>query len=122
MSVKEQADALAEHMSAQLRVKGDTLADVSARAGRRLPKHLRREVEKISAAEALTQHPRLERLIDVKALKKSERKVRKFLDRQDPKAVRRGELLDFLAKIGLVVFVVALALFFYLTTSGNFER
>lgn len=118
--MKEQADALAEHMSAQLRVKGDTLADVTARAGRRLPKHLRREAEKISAAEALTQHPRLERLVDEKALKRSERKLRKFLDRQDPKAVRRGEFLDFLTKIGLVVFVVALALFYYLTTSGYF--
>ena len=121
MDVKEQADALAEHMSAQLRVKGETLADVTARAGRRLPKHLRRNAEKISAAEALAQHPRLERLIDEKALKRSERKLRKFLDRQDPKAVRRGEILDLLAKIGLVVFIVCLVLFYILTTTGAFE-
>lgn len=121
MDVKAQADALADHMAAQLRVKGDGLADVTARAGRRLPKHLRREAEKISAAEALTLHPRLERLVDEKALVRSEQKLRKFLDRQDPKTVRRGEILDFLAKIGLVIFVAGLVVFYVMTTSGFFE-
>ncbi len=121
MDVKDQANGLAEYMASQLRVKGDTLADVTAKAGRRLPKHLRREAEKISAAETLTQHPRLERLVDEKALLRSERKLRKFLDRQDPKAVRRGEVLDFLAKIGFVVFVIAVVLFYLLTTSGYLD-
>ncbi|MDA8586824.1 hypothetical protein N9L47_11250 [Rhodobacteraceae bacterium] len=121
MDVNERAKALADHMSAQLRVKGDTLADVTERAGRRLPKHLRVEAEKISAAENLLQHPRLERLVDEKDVLKSERKLRKFLDRQNPKKARRGEILDMLAKIGFVFVVIVLALFFFLVSRGTFN-
>lgn len=121
MDVKERADALAELMSVQLRVRGAGLREVTARAGRRLPKHLRRAAETIIDAVEKADNPKLGRLVDEKAVVRSERKLRKFLEKQDPRSVRRGEILDLLAKIALVVFVVVLAIFFLLLNQGYFE-
>ena len=121
MNVKARAEALAELMSVQLRVRGDGLRDVTARAGRRLPKHLQAAAEVISDAAEKAENPRLQRLIDEKAVVRSERKLRKFLEKQDPRAVRRGELLDLLAKIAFVILTVVLAVFFLLASQGYFE-
>ena len=119
MNAKETADSLAELMSTQLRVRGESLAEVAARAGRRLPKRLHRAVRTIVAAEEMQQHPKLERLIDRKAVHRANRKLRAFLDRQDPRAARRGEILDMLAKIAFVFVVVVLSVFFILLWRGH---
>ena len=121
MDVKARAEALAELMSVQLRVRGDGLREVTTRAGRRLPRHLRGAAEVISDAVDKAENPRLERLIDEKAVIRSERKLRKFLEKQDPRAVRRGEILDLLAKIAFVILTVILAVFFLLLNQGYFE-
>jgi len=47
--------------------------------------------------------------------------LRTFLETLDPKAERRGEILDTIAKIAFVIVVVVLALFFYLISIGYFE-
>ena len=113
--------ALAERMSKQLRVKGDGLAEVSARAGRKLPPRLRGDVDALVQAEEMARHPKLSRLVDQKRLKKAERKLNSFLDRQNPKAELRGEVLDVIAKIAFAVFVVVLIVFFTLLNRGYFE-
>ena len=119
MNVKETADSLADHMSKQLRVRGEGLAEVASRAGRRLPKHLHLAVATIIEAEEMQQHPRLERLIDARAVSRANRKLRAFLDRQNPSAARRGEILDMVAKIAFVFVVVALSVFFFLLWRGD---
>ena len=121
MDVKERAEALAKLMSAQLRVRGEGLREVTSRAGRRLPKHLRRAAELISDAVEKSENPKLQRLVDERAVRQAERKLRKFLERQDPRTARRGEIMDVAAKIAFVVFVVVLAVFFLLLNQGYFE-
>jgi len=121
MDAKARADALADHMSAQLRVKGRGLEAVAAKAGRRLPKSLRAEASKIAQAAAMAEHPRLAYLIDERSLKRADRKVRKYLDRQNPSKVRRGEILDLIAKIAFVVFTIILIAFFVLLSRGAFS-
>ncbi len=121
MDVKERADALAELMSVQLRVRGDGLRDVTSRAGRRLPRHLRADAEGIADAVDQWGNPKLQRLVDEKAIVKSERKLRKLLENQDPRKVRRGEILDLLAKIAFVVLAVVLGVFFLLLSQGYFD-
>ena len=121
MDVKERADALAELMSAQLRVRGEGLGDVTARAGRRLPKRLRASAGTIIDAVEKAENPKLQRLVDDRAVKRAERKLRKFLDGQDPGKARRGEILDLLAKIAFVILTVVLAVFFLLLNQGYFE-
>ena len=53
MDVKQTAESLASRMSAQLRVKGDGLAEVTAKAGRKLPRHLRDAAEALVQAEVM---------------------------------------------------------------------
>ena len=106
------SEELAEIMARQLRVRGGPLADVAARAGRKLPRHLHAEAGVIIEAERLASHPKLAHRVDAKQLKKAERKLRYFLDKQDPKAERRAELLDRLAAIVFILFVIVLGVFF----------
>lgn len=121
MDVHERSDALAEKMARQLRLRGDTLADVSARAGRKLPKHLRHEVEKILNAQRMAQHPKFMHHVDEAQIAKAEKKLNRFLDKQDPKAERRTEILDAIAKIAFVIFTVVLAVFLTLLWRGYFS-
>lgn len=118
MDVAEIADKLASEMSQQLRVRAGTLADVAARAGRKLPRHLRAEAQVLIDAQTLAAHPKLSHRVDQKRLKKADRKLRAFLSKQDPRAERRAELLDRLAAIVFVVFVIVLAAFFLALSQG----
>jgi hypothetical protein len=121
MDVTERAEALATHMATQLRVRGDGLADISAKAGRRLPKRFRKDVQVIIEAEAMMQHPRLARLVDISAVRRAEKRLRAYLDLQDPHTVRRGEVLDVIAKVAFVLVTVVLAVFFFWVWRGTFD-
>lgn len=121
MDIGERADALAEKMAAQLRVRGEGLADVAQKAGRRLPRHLRAEVERIVQAEEMARHPKLGRLVDERRIAKAEKKIARYLEKQNPASERWGEFLDLVAKIAFVFVVVVLSLFFWLLSRGYFD-
>ena len=121
MDVTQTTQALAERMSRQLRVKGDGLAEVTAHAGRKLPRRLRADAETLVRAQAMAQNPKLARLLDERQLRKAERRLSRYLDRQNPSAERRGQILDVVAKIAFVIFTIALIVFFTLLNRGYFE-
>jgi len=50
MDVSELTDDLATTMARQLRLRGGSLADVTARAGRKLPRHLKAEADALIEA------------------------------------------------------------------------
>ena len=118
MDVKKTADSLAARMATQLRVKGEGLAEVTAKAGRRLPRHLRSAAETIVQAQTMAEHPKLARLVDEREIRRAERKLAKYLARQNPRAERLNETLDVIAKIAFVIFVIVLAVFFFLLWRG----
>lgn len=115
------SEKLAELMARQLRLRSGRLADVMARAGRKLPRHLQAEAQVIVDAETFSEHPKLSHRVDGKRLKKAERKLRNFLEMQDPKTERRAEFLDRLAAIVFILFVIALAAFFLALSRGVFD-
>lgn len=121
MNVTEMAENLAGVMARQLRLRGGSLADVTARAGRKLPRHLRAEAQAIIDAQTQAEHPKFAHRIDAKRLKKAQRKLVAYLDKQNPKAERRAEFLDRLAFIVFVVFVVILGVFFLMLSRGYFS-
>lgn len=121
MDVSGIAEDLAQTMARQLRLRGGSLGDVAARAGRKLPRHLQDEAKVIVDALALAEHPKLSHHIDAKRLKRAERKLRAFLDKQDPRAERRAEFLDRLAGIVFILFVVVLGVFFFALWRGYFD-
>ncbi|NNE87888.1 MAG: hypothetical protein HKN27_07405 [Silicimonas sp.] len=108
-------------MAKQLRLSGDNLEDIAARAGRKLPKHLRAEVHTIVEAMRMAEHPKLMHHIDPSRIAKAEKKLSRFLDKQDPMKERRNEILDVLAKIAFVIFSVVLATFLTLLWRGYFS-
>ncbi len=111
--------ALAQRMSTQLRIRGEGLEDIATRAGRKLPRHVRTSVDILIEAEAMRSHPKLSRRIDPRRIARAERVVNRFLDKQNPAAERRGEVLDLVAKIAFVVVVVVLSVFFFLLWRGD---
>lgn len=112
---------MADRMAAQLRVRGDGLADIAQHAGRKLPRHLRKEAAVLIEAEALTANPKLARRVDDRRIAKAERRLNRFLDKQDPAAERRGEILDLIAKVAFVFVTVVLSVFFFLLWRGYFD-
>ena len=115
------SDALAEKMAKQLRLRGEGLKDVAARAGRKLPKRLRTEVEAIVDAQQMAENPKLMHHVDPDRIKLAERKLNRFLDRQNPAVERRAEMLDALAIIAFVIFTAVLAVFLLLLWRGYFD-
>ena len=121
MDVSEKAEELATLMAQQLRVRSGSLKDVAQRANRRLPRHLQREVDALLEAETIAAHPKFAHRVDAKRITKAERKLRDFLNKQNPKAERRAEFLDRLAAIVFVPFAILVALFFLLIQRGYFD-
>lgn len=121
MTIEDRLQALTDHMATQLRLRGNGFQDVAHKAGRKIPRRLQADVAQIAEIEAMAGNPKLARHLNIRALDKSERRLRAFLDKQDPKAERRGEILDTIAKIAFVVVVVVLSVFFYLISKGYFE-
>lgn len=119
MNVGETSKSLAATMAKQLRVRGGSLEDVAARAGRRLPRHLRTEVAAIIEAEALMKHPKFAHRVDVKRLKTAEKKLLQFLGKQNPAKERWAEILDRIAGITFLVFLVVLTAFLFLLWRGS---
>ena len=121
MTIDDRLRALTEHMSTQLRVRGDGFQETAKAAGRKIPRRLQRDVAEIAEAEAMGKNPKLLRHLNLHQFDRAERRLRAFLDQQDPVAERRGEILDMIAKIAFVIVVVVLAVFFYLISIGYFE-
>ena len=121
MELTERSKALAEKVARQLRVGGDDLETVTARAGRKLPKYLRAEVDVILEATRIADHPKLMRQVDHARISKAEKTINRFLDKQDPAAERRNQILDTLARVAFVVFSIVLAVFLTLLGRGYFN-
>lgn len=121
MDIRARTNSLADKMSAQLRVKGDGLAEVTQRAGRKLPNRLRKDAQVMIDAEALSGHPKLARRIDARNVIRADNRLNSFLDKQNPAAERRGEILDVVARIAFVFVAIVLAVFFVLLNRGYFD-
>ncbi|MEQ9053707.1 MAG: hypothetical protein RLO38_03270 [Roseovarius confluentis] len=108
-------------MSTQLRVRGEGIAEVTERAGRKLPRHLRSDAAALIEAEAMASNPKLSRLVDERRIARAEKRLNRFLDNQNPAAERRGEILDMIAKVAFVFVTVVLAVFFFQLWRGYFD-
>lgn len=121
METRDRFQALAEKMSTQLRVRGDGLAEVTERTGRKLPRHLRADAAAMIEAEAMSANPKLARLVDNRRIARAEKRLIRFLEKQNPAAERRGEILDLIAKIAFIFVTVVLSVFFFLLWRGYFD-
>lgn len=121
MLTDQKSEELAQQMATQLRVRQGTLDRVAARAGRKVPTHVQKDVSRLIEADHLANHAKLRKRLDPKALKSSRRRVGAFLETRDPALERRHAALDLVAQIAFVLVTVALGLFFYLLWRGAFS-
>jgi hypothetical protein len=97
MDLQARADKVAELIEARLDVRGAGLEGKLARAGRRLPGHLRRELGYVVEAMRMKASPRLARQIDWARIDRACTEAERYLRGVDPWERRRGIAVNWLA-------------------------
>ena len=107
MDLDAKAEALAQLMEDRLGLRGDGFAAKLKRAGRRLPRRIRRDGAVIVEALALQAHPKLSRRVDEAQLARAVTHLDRFLRSIDPWERRKGAMLNWLAGLAFSLLVVA---------------
>ncbi|MEI6097461.1 MAG: hypothetical protein WCS20_03995 [Alphaproteobacteria bacterium] len=107
VTVQQMADRVAGLLEQRLRIKGKTLEEKMARTGRRLPRKVREAGEALAVALNMTHSPKLMHQVDDKTVAIAYDICVRHLTRIDPKAKRRGLLLDMAARVAFALLVVA---------------
>ena len=94
-------------MQEKLRLRGRSLGRLAAKAGRRLPKGVQRDVETLSAAQMQCQNPKLARMVDTSSVTAAHTRIREHLKAIDPKERRKTKMLNMLGLISFqLIFMV----------------
>ncbi|MCK8463066.1 hypothetical protein MUY35_04290 [Aliiroseovarius sp. S1339] len=107
MDFHARTDRLAQLLEERLDIRGAGFETKLRRAGRLLPRHLRREGEVLSEALRLSSHPRLGRQVDTKRLAKAADAIESYLLDLDAWDRRRGIAVNVSASVLLNILVVA---------------
>lgn len=106
-SQAERNAALARRMGEKLGVGKGSLGQVRRRAGRWLPRWLRRDADYLIEAEMLATHPKLRHLVDHQRVGRAEKRLRAHLDTRDPRKERMDRFLGQLAAFAFNVLLFA---------------
>jgi len=107
MELRQRADKLAAMIEDKLGVRGQGLEAKLARAGRRLPKHLRRELGYVVQALLMQENPRLARQIDWARIDSAFAAAEHHLRQVDPTERRLGAVINWLAGNAANLLIVA---------------
>lgn len=118
-NVADRADQLASLIEERLGIRGHGLEVKLRRAGRALPRYVRREAKVIADAEQLSANPKLMRRVDLSGLDKSYRKCESWLKSVDPNERRKTRALSFLATNAFNLLVISGAFIAWMVWSGN---
>lgn len=118
VSVEQLAASLEALMEKQMGVGGKGLPAKLRRAGRRLPKHVRRDVEMIAEALPIAQSPKLAKQIDLARLEVAERRVAAFLRGYDLADRRKGALLGLLGSLAFNLLALGVLVIAFLLWRG----
>ena len=109
---------LNDKLKEKLGLRGKTLEQCLKRAGRLLPKHLRREGEAICRAQHQAANPKLARQIDQAALDRSFAMFRHYLKDIDPSERRKDKIINFLGVLVFNLVVIAALYLLFLLWQG----
>ncbi|WP_375254524.1 hypothetical protein [Yoonia sp.] len=107
-----------EGLAARLRVRGKTLAVQMRKAGRRLPRHIRRDLTYLIEAQQLDAHPKRAAQVDMGRATKARRSVLAYLETVDLAAERWTMILGVVASIAFAMLVTGIILLFVLVQRG----
>lgn len=107
MNLQTRADKLAQTIEERLGVRGQGLEAKLARAGRRLPRALRHDLEYIAAALRMEENPRLSRQIDWARIDRGFAAAEHHLRGIDPFERRKTLVINWLAGNAMNLLIVA---------------
>lgn len=113
------ADRIAALIEERLGVRGQGLEEKLRRAGRLLPRRLRRDAAQLVEAERLMGHPKLMMQTDPGTLDKAFRDCESWLKSVDPAERRKSRILGFLGVNAANLLIVAGLFIAYLVWAGH---
>ncbi|MFT5743665.1 MAG: hypothetical protein ACI86S_001738 [Paracoccaceae bacterium] len=105
-------------MADRLRVRGRDLEHQVRKAGRLLPRHLRRDGAFLAQAQVMSQNPKLVRLVDRPRVDRAHADMVIFLKTVDAKDRAKAKLLGILGAVAFNLLVVFIAVVWYLWWRG----
>lgn len=118
-TIATRAEQLAKLIEERLGIGGRGLEGKLRRAGRSLPRWVRRRAQELVEAEHKMAHPKLRMQIDARGLERAYRQCEAYLKHIDPMDRHKGRILGFLAVNAVNLSLVALGFLVYLKVSGH---
>ena len=118
LTMHQMVDEVRAGLAGKLRVRGRTLAVQVRKAGRRLPRGVRRDAVYLVQTIGLADNPKLIPMIDMRRAQAAHRNILQFLETVDLAAERRRIALQIVASIALAVLVTGILLLVVLVQRG----
>lgn len=117
-TLEQQVDEIRTLLEIKLRVRGKTFDAQIKKAGRLLPRAVRRDVQFLSQSVELVKNPKLARMVDPARAQKAHGNVVTFLNTVDRREQQLTALINVTASIAFVVLVTAAVLLYVLVQRG----
>lgn len=117
-SLSDQMDRISALFEERMRIKGPDLRRQVYKAGRKLPRRVRRAAGNLLMVRDLIGHPKLSRQINESALRRDAALILEHLEAIDPRQERIGRILAFLAKVSTVLILGFVLVVWYLWSRG----
>jgi len=118
LTVQDMVDEVRDALDSKLRVRGPSLEAQIRKAGRLLPRRVRRDAMFLAQCVGLAANPKLARMIDMPRAKHAHRNVLAHLEGVDMMAQRRGMALNIIASIAFALLVTGGLVLFVLVQRG----
>ena len=118
-SIAARADRVKSALEKAFGVRGRSLSVAVRRTGRRLPKKVRADVQRIVAAQSAGGHPKHLRQVDSAALERAEIHVLQVLGGIDRADARKARLLGIAGAIAFNILLVLIGFVVWLVWAGH---
>lgn len=118
MTLQQMVDEVREGLADRLRVRGRTLDAQIRKAGRLLPRAVRRDATFLAQAVELADNPKLARMVDIGKAQQAHRRVLAHLQSVDMDRQRRDAALNLTASIAFALLATGVLLLFVLWARG----
>lgn len=118
ISVQETAQRISAQLEERLGVGGRDLPQKLRRAGRLLPGHVRKDIQRITDAQSMAENPRLMRQVDLPRIEAAERRVLAHLKTIDRADRRKGAFLGLMGSLSFNLIAVFALLIILLVWQG----
>ncbi|WP_342078542.1 hypothetical protein [Yoonia sp. SS1-5] len=105
-------------MESKMWIKGCDLRHQVRKAGRRLPRKIRRDMRHLIDASRLDANPKLARMVNDDQIKKAHANVVAYLERLDPREAMWTRILNIAASVALALIVVFVLVLYVLVQRG----